>query len=308
MKTKDIFNNIKRSISITGLKIKKHSPEILIATGVVGVVTSAVLACKATVKLNSVLEESKDQIDKIHEYTETNGFNEKYTEEDSKKDLTIVHVQTGIKVAKLYAPAVILGAASITAIISSHNILTKRNVALAAAYTAVDKSFKEYRGRVVERFGENLDRELKYGIKSKEIEETVKDENGEEKNVKSIVNSIDANNPSAYSKFFDELNPYWKKDADYNLLFLRKQQDFANEIFKSQGYLFLNDVYKMLGFRATSYGQIVGWVYDEKDTNKDNYIDFGLYNGDEAHRLFINGNERSALLDFNVDGNILDLI
>ena len=106
--------------------------------------------------------------------------NEEYTQDDGNKDLAIVYTQTALKVAKVYAPAVILGGLSITAILTSKNILRKRNIALAAAYTAVDKSFKEYRGRVVERFGKELDKELRYNIKAKDVEETVTDEKGKD--------------------------------------------------------------------------------------------------------------------------------
>lgn len=310
MKKTEIMNKITRQFSMTGLKLKKHSPEILAVAGVVGVVTSAVMACKATTKLSDVLEETKGQIDEMHEYIETKGFSEKYTEENSKKDVAIIYAQAGVKIARLYGPAVILGTLSITAMLTSNHILRKRNVALAAAYAAVEKSFKEYRGRVVERFGKELDRELKYNIKAKEIEETTVDEEGKETTVTKVVDSVDPSiMPSPYAKFFDEYTPYWEKNSEYNLMFLRKQQNWANDKLKAQGYLFLNDVYKMLGIKVTSIGQVVGWIYDEKNPIGDNYVDFGIYDiNNEAKRLFVNGNEYSVLLDFNVDGNILDLI
>ena len=162
-----IMNNLTRTINKIGFQVKKHSPEILVAVGVVGTVTSTVMACKATLKVNDILDETKDTIDKIHECAENPDMADNYSIEDSKKDLTTVYIQTGVKLAKLYAPAVTLGVLSVGCIVKSNNILTKRNAALAAAYTAVDKSFKEYRGRVVERFGTGLDRELKYDIKAK---------------------------------------------------------------------------------------------------------------------------------------------
>ena len=304
-----------RGLHKFGFKMKKHSPEILAITGTIGIITSAVMACKATTKLNTVLAESKEQIDQIHEYTETEGFSEKYTEEDSKKDLTIIHVQTGVKLVKLYAPSVVLGALSITAMLGSNHILRKRNIALAAAYTAVDKSFKDYRSRVVERFGEELDRELKYNIKAQEVEKKVIDEEtGEEKTVTEVVNAVDPNDISEFARFFDESCPDWCKDPEANKMFLRKQQSYANNVLQCRGYLFLNEVYDMLGLPKTAAGQVVGWVYDEKNPIGDNYVDFGLYdqNGtpsqNEAKRLFVNGHERTVLLDFNTDGNILDYI
>lgn len=318
MKLINITNSMTRSFNKLGIQIKKHSPEILVVAGVVGTVTSTVMACRATTKVNDVLDESKVDLEKIHSAAERleNGEEllcndgSKYTEEQNKKDLAIVYTQSAIKVAKLYAPSVILGALSITAILSSNNILRKRNVALAAAYTAVDKSFKEYRGRVVERFGKEMDRELRYNIKAKEFEETVTDEKtGKEKKVKKTVEVVGVDGYSDYSKFFDEGCAGWSKDPEQNLFFLKRQQDYANEVLKVKGYLFLNDVYEMLGIPRTKAGQVVGWIYDEKNPVGDNVVDFGIYDGHrKTNRDFVNGYERTILLDFNVDGNILDLI
>lgn len=309
MNKTEIMNSLTRTFNRAGLKIKKHSPEILVGAGIVGAVASTVMACKATTKLSEVLAESKENIDTIHEYVEKEGYSEKYTEEDGKKDLAIVYVQSGLKVAKLYAPAVVLGTLSITSILAGHNILRKRNVALAAAYTVIDKSFKDYRGRVVERFGEELDRELKYNLKAKEVEEIVVDENGKETTVTKTVKAVDPNEISDYAKIWHEGNTGWTKDPEYNLFFLKKQQAFANERLQIMGHLFLNEVYDMLGFPRTAAGNVVGWVYDPKDSNRDNFVDFGIYDvHNEATINFVNGYERSILLDFNVDGPILDLI
>lgn len=308
MKMNELMNTATRTINKVGFKLKKHSPEILIAAGVVGTVTSAVMACKATTKLNGVLEESKKSIDEIHNYIDANGYTEKYSETDSKKDLTIVYTQSAVKVIKLYAPAVALGVLSITAILTSNNILRKRNIALAAAYTAVDKSFKEYRGRVVERFGKELDRELRYNIKAKEVETTVVNEDGTESTITETIEVADINQPSDYARFFDEYCAGWTKDPELNLCFLKRQQDYANEVLKAKGYLFLNDVYEMLGIPRTKAGQVVGWIYDEKHPIGDNCVDFGIYDLDnERNRAFVNGHERSILLDFNVDGEILSM-
>lgn len=308
---KDILSSVNRALSKTKFNVKKHSPEILIVTGIVGVVASTVMACKATTKVGKVAEEHEKQINEVHEAVEkgVTKAGESYNEEDSKKDLTIIYAQTGLKYVKLYAPAVILGTLSLTAIVSSNNILRKRNVALAAAYTAVDKSFKEYRGRVVERFGKELDRELRYNIKAKEIEETVVDENGEEKTVKKTVEVADPNEYSDYARFFDESCAGWSKNAEYNLMFLKQQQAHANKLLQQNGYLFLNDVYDMVGIPKTKAGQVVGWIYDEKNPIGDNFVDFGIYDiYNEKARDFVNGYERTILLDFNVDGNVWDLM
>ena len=304
------MSKLTRTLNRVGLKLKKHSPEILVVTGVVGTVASAVMACKATTKIDEVLADTKDNIDKTKDYVEKKGFSEKYTEEDYKKDLTIFYAKGGLELVKLYAPSVALGALSITAILSGHNVLRKRNVALAAAYATVEKGFKEYRGRVVERFGEELDRELKYNIKAKEVEETTVDEKtGEEKVTKKTVNVADPNNYSTYARFFDDGCTGWTKDPEYNLMFLKNQQRYANDLLKSRGHLFLNEVYDMLGIPRTKAGQVVGWIYDEEYPNGDNFVDFGIYDlYNEKARDFVNGYERTILLDFNVDGDIMNLI
>lgn len=310
MKT-DILNNVNRALNKAKFNVQKHSPEILIVTGVIGVVASAVMACKATTKVGKVAEDHEKQINEVHEAAEkgVTKAGESYNEEDAKKDLTIIYAQTSLKYVKLYAPAVILGALSLTAIVSSNNILRKRNVALGAAYAAIDKSFKEYRSRVVERFGKDIDRELRYNIKAKEIEEKVIDENGKEKTVKKTVNAIDPNMYSDYARIFDDGCTGWSKNAEYNLMFLKQQQAYANTLLKNNGYLFLNEVYDMLGIPRSKAGQVVGWIYDEKNPIGDNFVDFGIYDlYNEKARDFVNGYERSIVLDFNVDGNVWDLM
>lgn len=309
MKKIKIPSNLVRSFNKIGFKFKKHSPEILMVAGVIGTVASAVMACKATTKLSTIVDDAKKDIEQVHTVMEDESYADKYTEKDGKKDLTILYAQTGLKIVKLYAPSVILGALSLGGILASNNILRKRNVALAAAYATIDNSFKDYRKRVVERFGSEVDKQLKYNIKAKEIEETVIDENGEEKKVTTTVDDIDRNICSDYARFFDEASPYWEKDSEYNLMFLRQQENYANDLLKAKGYLFLNDVYKMLGIEETKAGQIVGWIYDPEHPIGDNYVDFGIYDGtNKSKRAFVNGWERNILLDFNVDGNIWDLM
>ena len=310
MSKAELVNKVTRTFHKTAFKFKKHSPEILVVAGVVGVVGSAVMACKATTKLDTILDKAKTDIDKIHECAEhPEVLAEPYTVEDSKKDLAIVYTQTAVKVAKLYGPAIIVGGLSITAILAGHNITRKRNVALAAAYTAIDKSFKDYRGRVVERFGEALDKELRYNIKSKEVEEIVMNEDGSETVNKRIVDVVDPNMLSDYARFFDDGCTGWTKDPEFNLMFLKDQQRYANDRLQSKGHLFLNEVYDMLGIPRCKAGQVVGWIYDEKHPIGDNFVDFGIYDiHNEAKRNFVNGYERTILLDFNVDGNIMDLI
>ena len=300
--------NLKGNMKRVAVKAKIKSPTIMIVGGIAGVVVGTVMACKATMKLKPILDENKEAVDDIHQYMNEDVF-EEYTEKDASKDLTITYTQSALKIAKLYGPSVILGAASIGAIFGGHNILRKRNVALAAAYTAVDKGFKDYRNRVIERFGKELDRELKYNIKSDTVEVTELDEDGKEKTSKVTVNTVDPNELSEFARFYDDGCTGWTKDPELNLVFLKKQQCWANDLLKSRGWLTLNEVYDMLGITRTAAGMVVGWIYDEKHPVGDNFVDFGIYDiNNEANRRFVNGLERTILLDFNVDGNIYDKI
>lgn len=309
---KTFVSNMTRVLNRTGLKLKKHSPEILLVTGVAGVVASSIMACKATLKVQDVLDEAKGQLDTIHEVVENPEMADKYTVEDSKKDTAIVYTQTGVKLIKLYGPSVVLGIASLSCIVGSNRILNKRNVALAAAYATVDKGFKEYRERVIERFGKELDKELKYNIKAEEVEEVTVDEKGNETVTKKTIQVADLDDPNKYSPYsivFDDGNPGWDKDPELTKFYLIQQQNWANDLLKSRGHLFLNEVYDMLGAPRTKAGAQVGWIYDEGNDNYDNFVDFGIFNiNSRKARDFINGYEKVIILDFNVDGVILDLI
>lgn len=309
MKNNELMTNVGRTIHKFGFQIKKHSPEILLVAGVVGTVASAVMACKATIKAKEIVDKSKEDIAIIHDCmaNETLKENGEYSDEQGKKDLTIAYTNTAVDLAKVYGPSVILGTLSIASILTSNNILRGRNVALAAAYATVDKSYKEYRGRVREKYGEEADKELTFDIKAKEVEKVVVDEKGKEKKVKETVLDSNSNAHSPYAKVFDELNDNWENDSEYNTMFLRKTERWANDYLKSHGYLFLNDVYKALGFQPTRAGQVVGWVYDPINPVGDNYVSFGIDNlYDNGVRLFVNGNESAVWLDFNVDGDILN--
>ena len=319
MKKAEIVKSMNGFLSKTSFQLKKHSPEILVVAGVIVMVTSAVMACKATTKVGEILDKTKEDVETIHKCEADESVKERYSSEDAQKDLAIVYVQTGMKFAKLYGPSVILGALSITSILASNNILRKRNVALSAAYAAIDKGFKEYRSRVIERFGEEVDRELKYNLKAKKFDETVIDEEtGKEKKVKKNGFVVSPGDISGYARFFEKytqdedgnsiLNPHWESNNEYNLMFIKAQERYANDLLKAKKRVFLNEVYEMLGLPRTKAGQIVGWVYNPENSKGDNYIDFGLYSDNLSYSDYVNGFDQAILLDFNVDGNIWDLM
>lgn len=309
------MTSVTRAFHTAGFKIKKHSPEILIVTGIIGVVTSTVMACKATTKLNDVVSKGKEAINDVHDKTadvEAGIISaEVYTPEIQRKELALAYGRTGYEIVKLYAPAVTVGVLSLTAIVGSNKILHKRNVALASAYAATEKLFKEYRGRVVDRFGKEIDRELRYNIKTREIEEITANEDGSESTQKKTIKVVDGPLHDEFSRFFDEYNPNWVKSADKNKFFLMQVERFANEKLQEQGYLFLNEVLEALGFDIIPAGQVVGWTYGKGNPDSEGYVSFGIFDDvytNSSKAAFVNGYEKSILLDFNHEGNILEYI
>lgn len=275
------------------LKLEKDSPRILFGVGVVSMVGSTVLACRSTLKLEEVLERTQSDLD-----TANTLEHREYSEEDRTRDKTVIYTRAVVDVAKLYAPSVVLGVAGITMLTKSHNILQDRNAALTAAYVALDKGFKEYRSRVVEKYGVGDDQEFRYGAERAQIEDS-------ETGRKRTVVRAQKGEPSIYARFFDETATEWEREPEYNRIFLKCQQEYANHLLQARGYVFLNEVYKSLGIEQSSAGAVVGWVVG----NGDDYIDFGLYDGDNQKlRDFVNCHEGAVLLDFNVDGVIYQLI
>lgn len=285
-----------RKIARNALLAQRSSPKVLFGVGIVGMVGSTVLACRATLKMEDVVGEAQAKLNmaKSLEHSE-------YSEDDRKKDVALIYFQTSVKVVTLYGPAVIVGAASIAALTRSHNILNRRNAALTAAYSALEKGFKEYRARVVEKYGEDQDRDFRYGTEQVEIVDP-------KTNKKKIVNRVASGEPSIYARFFDNGSTSWSKEPEYNMIFLQCQQNYANDLLRARGHVFLNEVYDMVGIPRSKAGAVVGWILDRND-NTDNYVNFGVFNGNtQVARDFVNGREGAILLDFNVDGIIFDKI
>lgn len=310
MKKNELMKSVNLTFNKIGFQLQKKSPELLVAAGIAGIVVSAVMACKATIKACDVAEEAKETIDEIHE-AEENGVTKagkSYSADDTKKDLTIAYLQTGIKYAKLYAPAVIVGAASVSCILASHKMMKQRMAAAAAALSATDKAFKDYRSRVMERFGEQVEKEIRYNIKAKEIKKTVVDESGRKEKVKEVVDvpAAEGWDPSQYSPYarcFDETNLSWNRDSEMTRFYLRARQAQAGDKLRSRGHLFLNEVYDMLGFPRTKAGAVVGWLYDPRRPELgDSYVDFGMYEIQQEDG--VGGYGSSFILDFNVVGDI----
>jgi hypothetical protein len=285
---------------------QKNSPEVLLVAGAVSMVGSTVLACRATLKMDEVLEKAKHDISKAHQAFEVAKDMEdtEYTEQDRQRDIAIIYYRATVSTLRLYAPSILAGAFGLALIATSNRIHVQRAAALSAAYTALDRGFKEYRARVVEKYGEDEDQRLRYGTEKVEI---VNPETGRKK----TVERVGPNGESIYAKFFDEACRPFSKDPELNMFFIQSQQNWANDTLRSRGHVFLNEVYDMLDIPRTKAGQVVGWIWSPNDPTHtgDNFIDFGVFRGDtQVVRDFVNGREGAILLDFNVDGPIYDKI
>ncbi len=309
---------LNRAFATTRMFATKHSPEILIVSGTASMVAGTIVACKATLKAKAVLEEKDGFIESraLIKRAKEECSEEEYSKQDYVTDLVGTYGRAVMSMAKLYLPAAVLIGLGIASIFASNNIMRKRCASLSAAYVAIDTAFKNYRKKVVEKYGEDIDKEIRYGIKKTEIEVKEKDpKTGKEKTVKKQVQSFELGDYSPYARFFDETCPGYQKDeygrpmTDYNLFWLKAREREANLRLRTQGFLFLNDVYKMLGIEPSIAGQSVGWIHtyeEDEETEGDNCISFGIYKANRENSRFIEGIEEVLLLDFNVDGPILD--
>lgn len=308
-----IIETVTRGVSMLGFEVKRKSPEILLVVGLVTGVATVVVACKQTLKAGDILDEHKEDMDKVHEaekVAEEHPTEVEYSAGDKAKDTAIVYAKTTGKMVRLYAPAIGLGAVSCTSLIMSHVILKKRYLGVVAAYGTIAAAFKAYRERVIEAEGPDKDREYRYGVKREEVAYTYTDEDGQEAVGHEVTTTVDYDpfdpRPSGYSKIFDSCNPNYEKDPESNRYFLELKQNQLNDKLRARGYLFLNEAYRELGFPPTKAGQYVGWIYNEKNPIGDNYVDLGITVVRNAR--FVNGYEYVAIVDFNVDGMIIDRV
>lgn len=274
------------------LTMQKNAPRTFFIAGIVGVVSSTVLACRATLRLNETLEDMSNKVETAKETRKSSPGT--YLESNFNRDMAVVYTRGSISLVRLYAPAIVLGGASIAALTGSHVALTRRNAGLTAAYSAVAASFEAYRERVRQELGDAKELDFHHAISLEKMATDGKSE---------LIRKADPNKWSPYAKFFDEYNVNWKKNPEHNRLFVQCQQNYANHLLQARGHVFLNEVYDMLGIDRSSAGQVVGWIIGQEG---DNFIDFGMF--EAANSQFINGWERSVILDFNVDGVIYDKI
>ena len=295
---------LRKSFKKAQLTVRKHSPEILMVAGVIGTVAGAVMACKETLELEDVLDECKQE---KMELEEQYAMCEEYSEDALKKDQVKLTIKQAVKIVKLYAPSIIMEATSIGVIFASNDIMRKRNASMAAAYATLNSMYKRYRQNVIESYGEEVDKDMRFGVKHEKVTEI--DEDGNK--VKIDARIVDLDNTalaiSDYSRFFQAgCKGFDASSGRYNLLYLKGIQAMFNNKLIADGYVMLNDVYRELGFDTIPEGWSIGWVYDEENPIGDNYIDFGLYEARNKNQRAVNDWEPVILMDFNVDGNLYE--
>jgi len=304
---------IKALLGTVTFTLKKYSPEIFLGLGVVGVIGSTVLACKATLKADTILDEYEENLDKIEESVELRKTGEikdaDYSKEDEKEDRRSLAFATAGKFIRLYGSSFTLMTVSVGCILGSYQIMKKRNVALMAAYKLIEEAFSNYRKRVVHELGENADTRFYYGVQVDDDAPTKKytDEDGTEHDL-----VIANHNLSGFARFFEEEKPdqiggwngstQWSKAHEYNLDFLKAKEDHFNAMLLSKGFVTINDVYSELGFMPTEAGMVCGWRY--KSDRGDGYVSFRPRGIDGNWTYGKNG--ESIILDFNIDGVIFD--
>lgn len=295
------MTKVSQTVGHANLTLGEKAPTIMFGAGIVGMVATAVLASRATLKIESVVDEMTELENKAKMVRSMET--DRYTEEDYNKDLLTIRVQQAVKIGTLYLPAILVGGISIVLLTKSHRMLTERNAALMAAYATLDQGFKAYRRRVEEAYGPEKDREFLHGVETEIVEHENK--KGEVKQVEVTR----AGGTSPYGRIYDRSNQTFVYGSpEMNLAQLRMYQTALNHKLQQQGHLYLNEVYDQLGFDRTNEGGVVGWVLGSE--TGDSYVDFGIWEDDQMERTmdFMTGREDCIFLDFNVDGLMWDQV
>jgi hypothetical protein len=303
---------LRRPVARTGLKLRKYTPEIAFGAGVILSAAAVYYAWKVSDQIQDVMSEHDERMDQLHKLKEVamDKDNPEYTKRMYKYDLLKGYAKSFGAFGRVYGPSTGLWFASMMSFGVSFGVLKRRNRELFLAYSAIEAGYSAYRGRVVKEFGEEVDYRLRHGLREETVEEVYVDDKGKEKTKKVTKTMVNEDDISEYAIIFNKQNcpTGWKNVPAYNRTFLENMQNYANDLLNTRGHLFLNEVYDMLGADRTPEGQIVGWFksWDPADPDRDNFVDFGfmrdvLYDDKGLGRDGI-------LLDFNVDGPIVDLI
>lgn len=290
----DTLAPISRVLHKVAQVAQDHAPEILTALGIAGGVTAGVIAVKATPKMEPALDELEKGLANIDEAVQLEAYEDPA---DARKDRVYVWVKTGKQFVKVYGPSIALGTVSIAAILYGHGLLKKRNALLIAAYQTLERSFAEYRQRVIADQGPAKDQE--YLTATKLVENT--NEQGESTKTE-VIESSHGGHPYRFH-WSKETSTHWRIEPELNYYFLMARQNYWNDKLRFRGQVFLNEVLDDLGFDQTDTGAITGWTWQGEG---DNMIDFGFEPAASAQmQMFLDGQIPDTVLDFNVDGVII---
>lgn len=316
---KAVATKLYPTVSVAGLQLKKHSPEIYLAGGIFAGIAAAVMLAKAHKKSEEVFGDYTEQLDILkaqpsaeemrdmpQEELDANEFDIEdawfETERQKKMALAMQYRYIAVDAVKLYGPGILMGAGSIALILASHGVLRGRNKALGAAVAITQQGFNIYRQRVVAELGAEADERFYYGAEARSITTLETTEDGKNKKVKGAANHMpeELPDPIMYGRWYTNTNINWFQTPDQREFWLRAVEKQMNDQLYLRGYVMLNSVYKALGFDETPEGAVVGWA---KKAHGDDFIDFGL-DRDINQRQ---GDER-WFLDFNVNGVVFELI
>lgn len=306
-----IFGTVSSAVAKAGgkalLKCKKISPELLLAGGIVCGVAAVVTAVIATRKAcdDEPLRDIEEELEGVEAKVK------KEEDKEVKKKLRWKALKLwgkkGVRFLQLYAIPIGLTILSIGLILGSHGVLKGRYLGMAAAYTALDDSFKGYRQRIRDIAGEEAEARFYNGTDDLEIK-TVNDEGKKEKKTVQVRKPGLEKADSPYEFDFNKHTAPFMATTDmaHNYMVLRSTQEWANDKLRGQGYLFLNDVLDELSIERTPAGQLVGWV---TGGDGDGYVDFGVSESYDCDvEDIMNGAEPNIHLNFNCDGVVYTLI
>lgn len=208
-----------------GLTLEKHSPEILIGLGIAGMITTTILAVKATPKALQLIEEKKDEL-----------------EVDSLAPVEVVKTTW-----KCYVPAAVSGVAAAACIIGANSVHTRRHATLAAAYKLSERALHEYRDSVIETIGEKKERAVRDKVSEKQIKEHPV------KQTEVIVTG------KGQTLFFEPLSSrYFYSDLEK---IKRAENKLNKEIICDpfESGVSVNDFYDEIGIPTTATGDSLGW-------------------------------------------------
>lgn len=311
--------NLGKKLAKAAVVANAISPELCLGGSILLGIACVVTSCVATVKSEPVVKKELDAEERIRKPEGSDKMiPTKELGEDERNELQSIRATTAIILVKNYAVPAVLGVASILLNLKGYGVLRRRLAETGIALAGLTKSFDEYRKRVIADQGAEKDQEYMHGLK-KHKEVVVDPDTGEVtgENEKYIPLNKGI---SQYARWFDEgdwddanqrwihHNVYWKDDPWINQINLRSAEREMNIKLVTDGFLFLNDVYRRLGMPMSIDGQIVGWTYN--GANGDHGVSFGVFDDDPrqlpCNKAFIEGKTAKALLDFNVDGPIIN--